>query len=422
MWVVDTKEGYGLDVIAVWTKPEAQLGVWLGCGEDQRRKNEEVFQRIVRGFMWTDDRAVDNAPVANLKDVGLKPAKRKALEENLVKGWAALVSPKKQYVIVYNTKGKRNDKLAQLLAERIEQIRADLYEKQFPPKTPFDDVSIVRICGDEKEYLFYGGPWGSAGYWSWRDGELVLYDASPGAKLDDDTLAVAYHEAFHQYVYYGSGQMECHSWFNEGHGDYYAGARPGADRFTVKPFDWRVKTIKGSLRKGPSPKKPDGTYDRSKGGYVPLSGFVHFTREDYYEEGHLNYAQGWSLVYFLREIVPTNPAWQAKWGKILDTYYLTLRGSQVKKAPKPAAAQPPPKRKPGTLADPGAVPPDDEESPPPEGGQAGGAAPAAPNAAHEAVYDDAYGDTDEALRAAFKGVDLKELEAAWVKSILQVPG
>ena len=82
----------------------------------------------------------------------------------------------------------------------------------------------MRVCGDRKEYHEYGGPGGSAGYWNSGSEELVFYDASRSKKIDDDTVSVLYHEAFHQYIYYSVGNVAPHSWFNEGHGDYYAGA------------------------------------------------------------------------------------------------------------------------------------------------------------------------------------------------------
>ena len=84
----------------------------------------------------------------------------------MVKGWAVMVSPKKNYVIIYNTKNNKNHLLARVIAKRIEMIREQIYEVQFPPAKPITTVCIVRVCADAKEYRAYGGPGGSAGYWS----------------------------------------------------------------------------------------------------------------------------------------------------------------------------------------------------------------------------------------------------------------
>ena len=266
----------------------------------------------------------------------------------MVAGWDVLVSPKKQYVIIYNTKNKTNTQLARELAERIEAIRAQVYEVQFPPSAPIDAVSIVRVCADRKEYADYGGPGGSAGYWNDDSEELVFYDASEAKKTDKDTLAVLYHEAFHQFIYYSVGEVAPHSWFNEGHGDYYAGARYQDKKFKIRPFDWRVGVIKNALPKGPrtvtettppfriGSLDSGGTHyveDLQSGGYTPLSTLVRMSQQEYYTDPGTHYAQGWSLVYFLREIVPANPKWNAKWGKILETYFKTLKEEVNKDKP-----------------------------------------------------------------------------------------
>ena len=68
----------------------------------------------------------------------------------------------------------------------------------------------------------------SAGYWNSRTEELVLFDAEEherGKRPDDSgTFIVLYHEAFHQYIHYSTGELPPHSWFNEGYGDYFSGA------------------------------------------------------------------------------------------------------------------------------------------------------------------------------------------------------
>ena len=114
-----------------------------------------------------------------LEGVNISAQRRSEIERTMVKGWSVVVSPKKQYIIIYNTKQNRNHDLAKEIARRIEAIRAQIYEVQFPPAQPIEAVSIVRVCGDRKEYHQYGGPGGSAGYWNSGSEELVFYDAAP---------------------------------------------------------------------------------------------------------------------------------------------------------------------------------------------------------------------------------------------------
>jgi len=356
-----------------------------------------------------------------------------------VKGWGVEVSPKKNYVIIYNTKSNKNLRLANTIAERIESIREQIYEVQFKPAEPIKAVSIVRICGDRNEYHKYGGPPGSAGYWnSWAE-ELVFYDASPAKEADDDTLAVLYHEAFHQYIYYSVGNVAPHSWFNEGHGDYYAGSRYKSHKWKVGPFDWRVGTVKNAIREGPrtfTVKKDEQSGKEVKlfasdKGYTPIKDLVAFSQGDYYSYPGVSYAQGWSLIYFLREEVPKNKKYAEKWGKILDTYFNALKREVNKEGrlrrggfgdpekpdrPDDGPAEP---EDPDAPADP--TDPTDPGSP--DDPDAGGDEPPADPGFQPLQQGEASESSLEiALREAFTGVDFDEFETAWKEFTLKVSG
>jgi hypothetical protein len=116
-------------------------------------------------------------------------------------------------------------------------------------------------------------------------------------------MRVLYHEAFHQYIYYAFGAFSPHSWFNEGHGDYFAGFEYRG-RFIPDKFKWRQGIIKNAI---------------ATDGYVPLKDFVRYTQQQYYSRASLCYAQGWSLVYFLRH------ARDAKYREILPKYFEVLK-------------------------------------------------------------------------------------------------
>ena len=311
-----------------------------------------------------------------------------------------LVSPKKHYVVVYNSKGGKNIALANLIAGRIETIRAQLYEPQFPPAKPVESVSVVRVCGDAEEYRLYGGPRGSAGYWNYDAEELVFYDASPDRAVDDDTLGVLYHEAFHQYIHYAVGRISPHSWFDEGHGDFYAGAKFADGKFTIHPFSWRVRTVKDAVAFGVRSGNPaeEATFDRDgtpRRGYTPLAKLVRLTKRDYYSYPSVSYAQGWSLVYFLRHVVPQSPSCPAPWREILSTYFRVLQEENVKLAGPKGATTPSEKG-------------DSEPATPPEDGGAGSGVPA--NTRNLGTTQAAL---DKATAAAFEGVDFDALETAW---------
>ena len=187
------------------------------------------------------------------------------------------------------------------------------------PKVKVDPMelakcSVVRVCKNQEEYMSYGAPGGSAGYWYWVDEELVIYDdqASGGRR---DTWATLNHEAFHQYIYYLVGQIAPHSWYNEGTGDYFAGYQLEHQKFKLKPFDWRVGLVVTNL-------KADKI--------VPLKEFVYYEQPKYYGNSKYgttigdHYAQGWSLIYFLRTGKKSARCWNPEWDTILDVYLHTL--------------------------------------------------------------------------------------------------
>jgi hypothetical protein len=239
-------------------------------------------------------------------DSAQKPAEwREARKNKLkgVKGWAALDT--KNYLIVHNKEVKRP--LLKKIAKHIEAIRRDVYEKLFPPAQEVKAISVVRVCKDREEYLRYGAPPSSAGYWSPRDEELVFYQDKSNKK---DSLRVLYHEAFHQYIFYSVGKVSPHSWFNEGHGDYFAGHNYRGGKFRADVFRWRTGIIANAL---------------GQKTYVPLEQFLKYTQGEYYANAALCYAQGWSFVYFLREVERLKIKKYEKYWGLLDRYFEAIK-------------------------------------------------------------------------------------------------
>jgi hypothetical protein len=433
-----------LVMLAAFEKDGIEYGLRFSGPANRRKEFEPAMKTMAKSFVFFDDKAKE---VVNLDEilagVNVTPKRRGEIEKGLVKGWGVEVSPQKNYVIIYNTKNNKNKLLASTIAERIESLREQIYEVQFPPAEPIKAVSIVRICGDRAEYHKYGGPGGSAGYWnSWAE-ELVFYDASPAKAPDDDTLAVLYHEAFHQYIYYSVGTFAPHSWFNEGHGDYYAGSRYKSRKWKVGPFDWRVGTVKNAIRQGPRTfemKKDEQSGKERKvfasdKGYTPLKDLVAFSQGDYYSYPGVSYAQGWSLIYFLREEVPKNKKYADKWGKILDTYFNALKrevnnegklrrgGFGDPERPGGPGDEPSDPTDPSDPSDPD-EPADPADPGKPEGpGEGGGDEPPTDPGFQPLQQGEASESAlDIALREAFAGVDFAELETAWKEFTLKVSG
>jgi hypothetical protein len=324
-------------------RPDADVAlVFNGPGEAKRWSKYEIeFDKFVRTFRAIDVKTTET-PVA--AGDSLRDKRRAKLQASVATtpGWLLLESP--SYFVVSNSDDR--EFLAEL-KERLEAIRK-YYEIDYPaarvaeiraaapktgdtsqdpdpgtevqksPTTPLEvslemsKTSVVRVCANREQYVSYGGPPSSAGFWNSATEELVLFDdkASGGRS---DTWAVLNHEAFHQYIYYFYGNIAPHSWYNEGTGDFYSGYRYGRNRkFTLEKFDWRDPLIKESLREGR---------------YVPLEQFVRMTKAEYYDQATVgrNYAQGWSLIYFLRTGKKNNAkGWNPQWDTILDTYLTAL--------------------------------------------------------------------------------------------------
>jgi hypothetical protein len=291
-------------------------------------------------------------------------------KKKVIPGWKCMDSPKRQYVILYDESVK--DDMAKDVGQRIEGIRAQVYEKVFPPDAPVTAVSVIRICKDREAYIAYGGSPSSAGYWQWMQQELVFFkdSSNPG-----DAFAVLYHEAFHQYIFYSVGACSPHSWFNEGHGDFFAGhVHKGGGRFELDEFKWR-KDLAAQMKRE---KKT-----------VPLKDWLGWSQGKYYGfqngsdlDGSANYALGWNFIYFLR--TTKKPEYQ----QFLPTYFDTLKGLVTKARQERKAARDKAKAAGG---DPG------EEEP-----------EALANMSKEDEWCAA------ALEAALKTIDIDQLEKDWL--------
>jgi len=396
-------------------------GVIFGCSKHDAEDMQPTFKRIVQRFRVLDPEVEDDEAEGGITDADIfvdsskKPeAWREARKRKLIEGWDALDT--EHYLIVYNKEVKRG--LLRTIAKHIEAIRAQVYEQLFPPAKEVTAVSVVRVCKDSAEYHRYGGPGASAGYWSPGDEELVFYQDKSNKR---DSLRVLYHEAFHQYIHYAVGDVAPHSWFNEGHGDYFAGHNYRNGKFIPAPFQWRTGIIANAL---------------SQKTYVPLREFLKYTQGQYYSNAGLCYAEGWSFVYFLREVERTkNKKYKQYWG-LLDKYFEAIKRnvSKVKEGGLYGLENPPAAGDDGTEGTPGQ--PGDSGEPAAEGptlkrlpglelpfpGEHPEAGRSADLAAGErrTVADGpkitGIGSAlDAAVDEAFKGIDLDQLEKDWVE-------
>jgi hypothetical protein len=238
------------------------------------------------------------------------------VRKKLVHGWQA--EDLDHYIVVYDTP---DQPLMRKVFRDLELIRKE-YERLFPPEKPVTAVSTVRVCKNREEYLSYGGMPMSAGFWNSESQELVLYDAEKverdWKKSDADTFIVLYHEAFHQFIHYSAGELPPHSWFNEGTGDFFSGAllKDGKMR-GIGANPWRLPLIQAVIDKDLE---------------VPFKDILHYEQKQYYENAAICYAEGWSIIYFLRTCKQV--AARPDWARILPTYFDVLKSAYAEELAK----------------------------------------------------------------------------------------
>ncbi len=253
-------------------------------------------------------------PYANSTLRGVE--QRRKVRSRMPAGWVA--HDTENFILITNSPDK---KLVQDALVDLEVMRK-VYVTHFPPIETVEAVSTVRLCDSFKDYMDYGAPAGSGGYWNHIDEELVVFDtrnSPPGMKAILDkkatTLTVLYHEGMHQYHFYSNGQAAPASWFNEGYGEYFGGAIVDRQKQVISRID------KNKLRM-------DWVKEMQKQKAWPdLRSMLKMSQGEFYGDRVMdNYAMGWALCYFLeteRAKKDGRPEWQA----IPENYLKHLRAA-----------------------------------------------------------------------------------------------
>jgi hypothetical protein len=311
--------------ITVIKTEQATFVLQLECMEDTYSSHSAEFAAVGKSFHLTEAKKTattespspkPKTPTSRLEDD--PNAEQKFLDEQIKKaelaGWKTAYSPTKRYLFIYNAE----ENFARELMWRIETIR-DHYEKLYPSTEKISAVSIVRVCKNIEDYHAYGGPQHTGGYWLSAARELVFFDNKNQDR--DYSYTVLCHEGFHQYIYYFYDNLAPHDWYNEGNGDYFAGAELARAGSSGK-----VSKISMVLERRTSIKEAI-----QKGTYIPLKQIFQYTHSQYYQPNQIAtcYGEGWSIVYFLRDGLkkyPKNPKWEA----ILPNYLKNLQDAAAK--------------------------------------------------------------------------------------------
>ncbi len=241
---------------------------------------------------------------------------RTEVRKKLVKGWEAYDTQNFIFITTSRNKKVIDEMLADL------EIMRKVYVERFPPIDTISAVSAVRYCEKYDDYLAYGGPPGTGGYWNHVDEELVLVDvrtigsdilkANPNLK-NIKPEEVLYHEAMHQYFFYANGHLAPGSWFNEGYGEFFGGAQLDRRKGEPRKIDRNKFRMDWVMRAKRANAWPD------------LPTFLKMSQGEFYGPSSLqNYAFAWAFCFFL-ESHRQDPKGNKAWGELPDQYLKNLR-------------------------------------------------------------------------------------------------
>lgn len=195
---------------------------------------------------------------------------------------------------------------AKALALNLERSR-NLYTKIFPLKKPLRSVSVARMFATREEYLNYVGPdlqW-SGGVWMSSRKELAVSPMSWGSRRETRKLMaqVTLHEAFHQYIYFATGERQNAVWFNEGMAQFFEGTEFKSSKIRIKPLTRKVPRIPALANK-------QNIEDMLK--MPPV--------EFYGQNKNQNYNLAWGMLYFMLKGAPVMKGC-AEYAEIPSKYY-----------------------------------------------------------------------------------------------------
>lgn len=297
--------------------------------EDKHYKWQTTMTQSVETIVVDEgeDLSTSTAKKEQFADTEQKKKELEKAKANIASlpGWDYYTTP--NYIVLWSWNPDKPDrrpgnyKFARSLSTKLEQMR-ELYTRDYPPHDNMLQMySILRICDDHEAFMKYGSTqFGVVGWFSPLSKELVVFDDRMrvyGGK--QDVVATTMHEGWHQYAhsYYGE-DVELHRWFDEGSGDFYGGYVKVGNTWKYTPDKGRVMSIKSQI---------------ARKNYIPTREIVTWNKDKFYgPRAPDHYAQGYSLIDFLRrggEVL--GKKFDPSWGKILETYRVTMLESKNQK-------------------------------------------------------------------------------------------
>ncbi len=230
--------------------------------------------------------------------------------------------------IVLSDLSSRHRPMVKALQADVEALR-EVYSKIIPPIAPISAVGVIRMPSEADLYLSYtgGGKDWSGGMWMPTIRELLIRPPENGTTRDQRKrfLKVAYHEAFHQYLFYALGKRSAPPWFNEGHAEFFENA-------TIQ---------KGRVRVGESETQLPRLLDLIKQRRLSIAELLAMDYPQFYdadaEKRSDNYTLAWGLIYYLRKgAIQERPA---RYHGICDAFLEALTETDASEIPTQRAFQ-----------------------------------------------------------------------------------
>lgn len=258
-------------------------------------KSEEAIHQSVQSISFFAPKPVEakTAPPARAAAKGREysqtylESREKVIQSiRSLKGWKHYET--ENFIIVTNIDNKKT--ISELQAN-LEKSRS-AFMKFYPLKIPLKAVSVCKIFGSREEYLSYVGEamkW-SSGIWMADKKELVISPMTWGSQSDNRKIMtdIAFHEGFHQYIYYAADEATSDVWFNEGNATFFEGIDfKSGDKVKIDATN-RIEGVKKLLGPG-----------------LKLENLIGLDYRDFYS-GNLeqNYSLAWGLMFFLQKGAP----------------------------------------------------------------------------------------------------------------------
>ena len=219
------------------------------------------------------------------------------------------------FVMVSNIK---NQKTILDLSKNLENSR-NVFTQYYPVETPLKAVSVARMFESRDEYVNFVGEehkW-SGGIWMSSKKELVVSPMNWGSRTEQRKMMIktTFHEAFHQYIYFATGEKHTASWFNEGNAQFFEEIDFRGTKFSIEINEREAKNM---LR------------------YTSLEDINHIinvSHSNFYKSSDRskNYTLSWGLMFFLQKGAPIMKE-KNNYHEIPMKYYRAILTNNAEKA------------------------------------------------------------------------------------------